>query len=172
MEPIVNKVATSALETFDLASLWDGGSVKLVDISEYLDGGFILREKTFRQQLSETDFSHLEDCHVGIVCSTDALIPVWAYMYIASLLSDLVRSVTVGGEDHVRGDYFTRELQTFDWEKFRDKPVVVKGCANEIVPDRAYALATEKLTGVAKKIMFGEPCSTIPLWRQRANRKG
>ena len=167
MEPIVNRVAKSPIETLDLASLWDGREIVEIDIAEFLDRGFILREKQFRVDVRAHDWSKASDAHVGLVCSTDAIVPTWAYMFLGSILRETAYSVTVGNSDDVRNHYFLVKLNELDWSAYADKPIVVKGCANTIVPENAYALATEKLEQVAKKVMYGEPCSTVPIWRRK-----
>lgn len=166
MEPLVNKVANSPIVTLDLAALWDSRSVFEVDIAEFLDGGFVLREKSFREKVKAHDWSHCKDTHVGLICSSDAIIPTWAYMFLSSQLRAFAHSVVVGGADKVREQRYIAILEAHDWEEYRDKPVVVKGCSNDVVPATAYAVAEAKLEKVAKKVMYGEPCSTVPIWRR------
>ena len=166
MEPIVNKVANSPIEVFNLEELWDGNSVSTFDVAPFLDRGLILREKAFREAVRNYDWSGFAGQHVAVSCSTDAIVPVWAYMLIAASLDGTATSVSFGSRDDLIRDRFAEAMAAFDWDKYADKIVVVKGCGSGIVPDAAYVTAVRKLQGVASKLMFGEPCSSVPLWRK------
>lgn len=166
MEPIINRVAESDIEVYDLSALWDGAEVVELDIEPFLIEGLVLREKVFREHVKEHDWGQYEDKHVAVFCSADAIVPTWAYMLIASRLEGVARSVAFGRRDALLRDHFTRALEAEDWSRYRDAIVVVKGCGNQIVPTNAYLRATQKLQGVARKLMFGEPCSSVPLWRR------
>lgn len=168
MEPIVNRVAQSDIRVFNLEELWDESAVREIDLAPFLLEGLVLREKDFRAALREVDWEEYRDTHVGIYCSTDAIIPTWAYMLIASYLKDIAASTTVGRASDVMRDHFTRALERVDWEKYRERNVVVKGCGGKTVPISAYAIATQRLQDVAAKLMFGEACSSVPLWRNPA----
>ncbi len=168
MEPIVNKVAESGIEVFNLEALWDGRSVDTFDIAPFLEDGFLLREKPFREAVRDYDWSVFQDVHVAVHCTADAIVPVWAYMLIGSKLSGIARSVAYGTPADLVRDHYVRALDAMDWEPYRDRIVVVKGCASKIVPEGAYLLATMKLQQVARKLMYGEPCSSVPLWRRPA----
>lgn len=163
---LINRVAESDIALFNLEALWDGRPVVELDLAPFLVEGFLLREKDFREGVKAHDWSAYEDRHVAVYCSTDALIPTWAYMLVATKLEGLARSVAHGrGADLVR-DHFVRALEAVDWSVYAGKPVVVKGCGSKLVPVNAYLLATQKLQQVAAKLMFGEPCSSVPLWRR------
>lgn len=166
MEPIVNRVAESDIEVYDLALLWDGQPVVEFDLAPFLVEGLILREKEFRQHVKEHDWAHYADRHVAVFCSTDAIVPTWAFMLVASKLEGTARSVGYGSAQDVVRDHFVRALEAEDWSRYADQIVVIKGCGNAVVPPNAYLLATQKLQGVARKLMYGEPCSSVPLWRR------
>lgn len=166
MEPIVNRVAESDIEVYDLESLWDEKPIVPFDLAPYLFNGFILKEKDFRQAMKEHDWAAYTDHHVAIHCSADAIIPTWAYMLVASKLKPFAASTGFGQPEEVIRDHFIRTLEHEDWSRFQDRIVVIKGCASNIVPIQAYMTATQQLQAVARKMMYGEPCSSVPLWRR------
>ncbi len=168
MEPIVNKVANSGIETFNLEEVWDGEEVTSFDIASFLEHGLILREKPFRQHVRDQDWQALAGQHVALQCSTDAIVPVWAYMLIATRLDGIAASVTLGDEQELIRQQFAERLEQLDWTRYADKIVVVKGCGSGLVPESAYVAAVQRLQRVARKLMFGEPCSSVPLWRRPA----
>ncbi len=167
MEPIVNRVAESDIETFNLEALWDGRVVAVFDLAEFLIEGLVLREKPFREEMKSHDWSVYANKHVAINCSTDAIIPTWASMLVATKLDGIASSVAFGSRADLIRDFYVRVLEAVDWSAYEGKPVVIKGCANDIVPTDAYLIATQKLQGVAKKLMYGEACSAVPLWREK-----
>ena len=166
MEPIINRVAESEIEVYNLDALWDGKPVVEFDVLPFLVEGLILREKAFREHVKAHDWSLYTDQHVAVFCSSDAIVPTWAYMLIASKLDGLARSVVFGQKEDLVREYFTRALDAEDWSKYQDRIVVVKGCGTGLVPTSAYVGAMQKLQGVARKLMYGEPCSSVPLWRR------
>jgi hypothetical protein len=166
MEPIENRVAQGEIEVYNLDDLWDEQPVTELDISPFLVEGLMLKEQSFREDVKAHDWSQYADHHVALYCSTDAIVPTWGYMLIAAKLEGIARSVSFGrAEDAVR-DYYVRALEEEDWSPYEGKPVVVKGCGSDRVPSVAYLIATQKLQDVARKLMFGEPCSSVPLWRR------
>jgi hypothetical protein len=166
MEPLENRVAQGEIEVYNLADLWDDHPVTELDISTFLVEGLMLKEKEFRDAVDEHDWSQYEDEHVALYCSTDAIVPTWGYMLIASELKGTARSTTIGRADDLRREHYTEVLADEDWAAYEDKPVVVKGCGDDVVPEMAYVHATQKLQEVARKLMYGEPCSSVPLWRR------
>ncbi len=166
MEPITNRVAESDIDVYSLDDLWDGGEVVEFDIAPFLVEGLILREKVFREHVRAHDWAPYAGRHVAVYCSADAIVPTWAYMLIASKLHGIARSVAFGRRADLVRDHFVRALEAEDWSRFRDRIVVIKGCGTGTVPVDAYMLATQKLQGVARKLMYGEPCSSVPLWRR------
>ena len=166
MEPITNRVAESDITVFSLDELWDGRPVADVDLAPFLFKGLVLREKDFREKVKAHDWAQYEDQHVAVHCSTDAIVPTWAFMLVASKLEGVARSVGYGRPADVIRDHFVRALEAQDWSAYQDRIVVIKGCGSKVVPPNAYLLATQKLQGVARKLMYGEPCSSVPLWRR------
>ncbi len=166
MEPIVNRVAESDIEVYDLAALWGDQQIVEFDIAPFLFQELILKEKDFRADVKDHDWSAYAGKHVAIFCSADAIVPTWAYMLIASRLKSHAASVGFGRFEDVIRDYYVRALETEDWTRYTDCIVVVKGCGNKVVPMDAYMIATQKLQEVARKLMYGEPCSSVPLWRR------
>jgi hypothetical protein len=166
MEPIVNRVAESDIVVYNLEALWDGKPVVEFDLAPHLVEGLVLREKPFREAMKAHDWDQYRDQHVAVFCSTDAIIPTWAAMLVASKLRGIAASVASGRAADLVRDHFTRAIEAEDWSQYEDAIVVIKGCGSKVVPANAYLLATQKLQGVARKLMYGEPCSSVPLWRK------
>lgn len=166
MEPIVNRVAESDIVVYNLEALWDGKPVVEFDLAPLLVEGLVLREKPFRDAVKAHDWSPYHDKHVAVFCSTDAIVPTWAAMLVASKLTGRAASVASGRAADLVRDHFTRSLDAEDWSEYEDAIVVIKGCGSKVVPANAYLIATQKLQGVARKLMYGEPCSSVPLWRK------
>lgn len=165
-ETLINRVAQSPIEVYNLEALWDGHEVVSFDLKPFLFRGLMLREKDFREAMAVTDWSVFIGKHVAVTCSTDAIIPRWAYMLVASNLAGKAATVAFGTPEDLVRDHFTRALAAEDWARFEGKPVVLKGCNAPIVPLNAYLQATIQLQAVAKKLMYGEPCSAVPIWRK------
>ncbi len=166
-ENIINKVAQSGLISFDLAELYPQGERVLYDMKDNLFHGLILKEKDFREFVKEHNWASYTDKHVAIVCSTDAIVPTWAYMLLANKLSPFAKTVVFGDLNILETILFEREIEHLDMEKYRDQRVVIKGCGDIAIPVSAYVQLTVKLTGVVKSIMYGEPCSTVPIYKRR-----
>jgi len=163
---IVNKVQQSGIVVYNLESLWDGACVTEVDLAPFLVAGLMLREREFRGHVADHDWAKYAGQHVGIYCSTDAIVPTWAYLLVASRL-DQARSAVQGRKEDVVRHFFARALVEEDWSRYQDRIVVVKGCGSGIVPLSAYVFAMRNLMPVARKVMYGEPCSSVPLWRKK-----
>ncbi|MEM6287865.1 MAG: DUF2480 family protein [Bacteroidota bacterium] len=162
---IRNRVAESAIETVDLAALAPAEPVAAFDLEPFLYKGLVLKEREFRQALKDHDWSAYAGRDVAVFCSTDALVPTWAFMLVASRLDGVAASVTAADPEAVRRERFGAAVRAHDWTQYDGVPVVVKGCGNDIVPVDAFVQATQALRGVAAKIMYGEPCSSVPIWR-------
>lgn len=165
---IINRVAQSGLISLDPADLYPAGDRVFFDIKDNLFQGLILREKDFREFIKEHSWENYTAKHVAIGCSVDAIVPTWAYMLLASRLAPYASTVVFGDLALLETVLFDRELNKLDVEKYRDERVVVKGCGEIPVPDSAYITITAKLTGVAKSIMYGEPCSTVPIYKSKS----
>jgi len=166
-ENIINKVAESGLLSFDLAEFYPQGDRIVYDIKNNLFQGLILREKDFREFIKEHDWTQYRDKHVAITCSVDAIVPTWAYMLLANKLAPYAATILFGNLETLETILFERAAATLDIEKYRDKRIVIKGCGDTPVPVSAYVELTAKLTKVAKSIMYGEPCSTVPIFKRK-----
>lgn len=167
MEEIINRVANSKLKTFNLEELYPAGKRGAIDISQWLTEGFILREKDFRNSLKDFDWSVYENSYVALFCSTDAIIPAWAYMLVTTYLQPVAKRVVVGSLDDLETVLYTEVIQNIDTSEYKDEYVIVKGCSNKPVPQNAYILLTQKLQPVVKSLMFGEACSSVPLYKAK-----
>jgi hypothetical protein len=166
-ENIVNKVAQSGLTTLDLADFYPQGDRVLYDIKENLFHGLMLREKDFREFIKEHDWTQYQDKHVAITCSADAIVPTWAYMLLSNKLSGYAKTVIFGDLETLETVLFDRAMEDLDLNKYLDQRVVLKGCGDIPVPVSAYVELTARLTKVAKSIMYGEPCSTVPIFKRK-----
>lgn len=169
-EEIVNKVQKSGLITLDLKKFYAEGERVHYDLKENLFQGLILREKDFRDFVKEHDWSQYEDKYVAVYCSNDAIVPMWAYMLFVSHCSMYAKKVIVGTPDQLEQDLFQKALRDFDPEAYRDARVVIKGCGDKPIPPYAYGELTRLLRPVVKNIMFGEPCSTVPVYKKPRKR--
>lgn len=165
-EIIINKVAESALVTIDLEKFYPLGDIAIFDLKDYLFMELILKEKDYREELKRMNFSIYQDKNVGITCSTDAIIPMWAYMLAASYIEPHAREIVFGNETVIQDVLFLKNLWKLDATEFINKRVVVKGCGEKKIPETAYVEITKILRPVAKSIMYGEPCSTVPIYKQ------
>jgi hypothetical protein len=165
-EEIINKVAQSGLVTFDLEEIYPQGERALIDIRDQLFHGLILKEKDFRAYIAANDWSIYKDKHVAVMCSNDAIVPVWAYMLLSVALKDHAKTVVFGDAEQLESVLYHDVLNNIDWEQYRDARVVIKGCSNKPVPRAAYVEAASKLTPLVKSVMYGEPCSTVPLYKK------
>jgi hypothetical protein len=166
-EEIVNRVAKSNLITFDLEELHEKGDRVELDISDQLYEGLILREKDFRLFVKEHDWNQYRGKYVAVHCSADAIVPTWAYMLIASRLSGLATFFIKGDLSDLENALFMNKLEKINPEDFKDTKVVIKGCSDLPVPDAAYVELVRLLTPFVSSIMFGEPCSTVPVYKAR-----
>lgn len=165
-EEIINRVANSKLITFDLEDLYRPGNRQLVDISQWLDQGFILRESEFRKSIKEHDWSQYTNAFVALHCSTDAIVPAWAYMLVTTHMQGIAKKVITGDLALLETILYTEVIQGIDVTPYENVPVIVKGCSNKPVPENAYLLLIEKLQPVARSLMFGEACSSVPLYKK------
>jgi len=166
-EEIVNKIAQSKLITFNLEDLYVSGTRVSLDIAQWLDQGFILREKSFRESVKNLDTSAYDQAFVHLYCSTDAIVPAWAFMLVATRLNGIARKVISGSREVLETILYTEQLTQLDVTPFMDAPIIVKGCADKPVPENAYLLLIEKLQPVARSLMFGEACSAVPLFKRK-----
>jgi hypothetical protein len=166
-ENIVNKVALSGLVTLDPANFYPPGERVVYDIKDNLFHGLILKEKDFREFVKGHDWSQYEDKNVAITCTADAIVPTWAYMLLANRMAPYAREVVFGDADVLETVLFEKEIAKADLSAYRDQRMVVKGCGDTPVPVSAYVELARKLTPIVKSLMFGEPCSTVPLYKRK-----
>lgn len=166
-QEIVNKVANSGLITIDLEELLDKRERVALDIKDQLFQGLLLREKDFRNFIAEHNWEQYRDKHAAVFCSTDAILPKWAFMLLAQALQPFTASVVYGSAEQLETMLYQQALAEINAEEYRDKRIVIKGCGDKDVPTFAYVELTRILTPVAKSIMYGEPCSTVPVFKRK-----
>ncbi|CAL2081925.1 DUF2480 family protein [Tenacibaculum sp. 190524A02b] len=166
-DEIINRVANSKLVTIDLEDFYPKGNRLVFDIKEWLFEGLILREKDFREEVKNHDWSQYQDSYIALTCSTDAIIPSWAYLLITAEMSIYAKKVIVGDLELLETVIYQEIIADLNVEEFKDKPVIIKGCANKPIPPSAYTLLIQKVKNTAKSLMFGEACSTVPLYKRR-----
>ncbi|MHA7829897.1 MAG: DUF2480 family protein [Flagellimonas sp.] len=164
---IINRVAQSKLITFNLEDYYPKGERKVLDIKDWLYEDFILREKEFRAHVEEHDWSNYQDAYVALQCSSGAIVPGWAFMLIASKLQPYAKKVIQGSLENLETALYQTVLDQLDVAEFTDKPVIIKGCSNKPVPENAYLMAVTKIQEVAKSVMYGEACSSVPLFKRK-----
>lgn len=165
-EVIVNRVAESALQTIDLESMLPNEEPVVFDLKAYLFMGLIIKEKEFRASLQQTDLLVYKDKTVLVTCSADAIIPMWAYMLVAALLQPAAKEVYLGTKEEWKKYKLMQAIASLDLSIYSGQRIVVKGCGDEPIPEAAYMEITNRLRPVAKSIMYGEPCSTVPIYKQ------
>ncbi len=164
-DEIVNRVANSQLKTIDLEDFYPKGTRTVIDIKNWLFQEQILKETDFREHLKNHEWLQYNNQYVALTCSTDAIIPSWAYMLIATYVSPFAKKIVVGNLAALETSIFQDVISNFNIEEFMRKPVIIKGCSNKPIPETAYIQLIEKLQPVVKSIMFGEACSTVPLFK-------
>ena len=167
MSEIINRVAQSKLITFDLEGYYPKGERVLLDIKDWLYEGLILREKEFRTLVNDYDWGRYHDCYVALTCSTDAIIPGWAYMLIGTKLRPHCKGMLIGNLEMLETSLYQSIMESLDASAFKDKSVIIKGCSNKPVPPNAYLWAAAKIQTVAKSVMYGEACSSVPLFKAK-----
>lgn len=164
---IVNRVTGSALVTLDLEEYYTPGERVILDINPWLFQELILKEKDFREHIKSHNWIQYEGKLVAIICSADAIVPTWAYMLVTIALQPVAKFVCFGSIDELETQLYSRALREIDWQKFKNAKVVIKGCSKVEVPIATYVEATNYLRPIAASIMFGEPCSTVPLFKRK-----
>ena len=165
-KPLVNRVAESGLITVKLENYFPAGPVVSFDLKDYLYMGLILKEKEFREALQSHDWTQYQDAVLLVYCSTDAIIPVWAYMLVTAYAEPFARTIFQGSSEEFYKTAFAEAISQIDVAAFQDQRVVIKGCSDKPVPPSAYVELTRKLRPYAQSIMYGEPCSTVPIFKR------
>lgn len=166
-DEIINRIANSALVTINLEDYYPKGNRILFDIKDWLFEGFVLREKDFRNQVADYDWSQYQDCYVALTCSSDAIIPGWAYMLISIQLEPFAKKTVVGNLEALETSIYQDVLANLDVSEFTNKSLIIKGCSKKPVPQNAYVMLASKLKPIAKSIMYGEACSSVPLFKSK-----
>lgn len=166
-EEIVNKVAQSGLVNIDVDKFYPSGRRVVFDIAPHLWNGIALKEQEFRDFVKEHDWQQYSGCFVAITCSVDAIVPVWAYMLISSTLQGVAQKVIFGTTETMETVLFKEAIDSINIDEYHDKRVLLSGCGKVPIPESAYVDLVEKLQPVAKSIMFGEACSTVPVYKKR-----
>lgn len=167
MDVIVNKVSESLLTTIDLEEYYPKEEIAVFDLKDYLFMGLILKEKDFRASLLSLDWEQYRDKNVVITCTADAIIPMWANMLVAGNLAPVANAVVFGNEEALINNLISKNLAAINPKDFTDKRVVIKGCGDVKIPEAAYVEITTKLRPYVKSIMYGEPCSTVPIFKKK-----
>jgi Protein of unknown function (DUF2480) len=167
VDTFVNKVAESGIITLNLEDYFPKDAVVVFDMKDHLFMGLILKEKDFREVLKTLDTTIYENKIVALTCSADAVIPMWAYMLVASLLQPIAIEIIFGTEAYAKENMLLRNIETIDTTAYNDARVVIKGCGELPIGEVAYIAITKKLRPVAKSIMYGEPCSTVPVFKKK-----
>lgn len=165
-EEIINKVAESGLITLDLEQFYPKEEIEVFDLKDFLFMGLILKEKDYRGALQNTNWNNYQSKHIAITCTADAIIPVWAYMLAAQNLQPHAASIFFGNKEQATEHLILSSINKADIQQYTDKRVVVKGCGEIAIPPAAYVNITTLLRPVAKSIMYGEPCSTVPVYKK------
>ncbi len=166
MDEIINKVANSSLEVFDLEDYYPKEISTQIDIAQWLFEGILLKEKDFRESLKNYDWSQYQNHLVAIHCSTDAILPAWASILVTTYVSPFAKKVVLGNINYLYTAFYQDVLSKIDYSYYQDKPVILKGCSKKPVPETAYIIAIQELQKVAKSIMYGEACSAVPLFKK------
>ncbi len=164
---IVNKVANSQLKTINLEEFYPQGTRTVIDIKNWLFQELILKETDFREHLKNHNWNQYNNHYVALICSSNAIIPSWAYMLITTYISPFAKKIVVGSLCELETSIFQDIISNFNIEGYRNKPVIIKGCANKPIPETAYIQLIVKLQPIVKSIMFGEACSTVPLIKNK-----
>jgi len=167
MEDVLrNRVAESGIQTLNLELLYPKKAWQKIDLKDYLFHGLILKEKDFREALKNMDWTPYQGCVTLVYCSTDAILPVWAFMLVAKYLQEAGGIIFVGTEAEYLQQHYAREIDALDLSAYDGQRVVIKGCSDRPVPPSAYAAITARLLPTALSIMYGEPCSTVPIYKK------
>jgi hypothetical protein len=167
MDEIINKVANSSLEVFDLEEYYPMGIREQIDISQWLSDGFILKEKEFREHLKQHDWTKYQDHFVAVFCSTEAIVPTWASILVSVHLAPFAKKIIEGNLQDLETLLYQEILPKIDYSKYENKSVIIKGCSKKPVPISAYVAVAQFLQPYAKSIMYGEACSAVPLYKKK-----
>ncbi len=164
---IINRVANSKLELINLEDYYPHGKRVVLDIKDWLYEELVLREKEFRQQAKLFDWEQYNDCYVALTCSSNAIVPAWAYMLLSTYLAPFANKTILGSLDVLETSIYQDIIKALDVSLYKDKSVIIKGCTNKPIPDNAFIQLTTKLKPLVKSLMYGEACSAVPLYKRK-----
>ncbi|MBT8221188.1 MAG: DUF2480 family protein [Bacteroidia bacterium] len=169
-KPLVNRVASSGLITLNLEDYFPKEGLVVFDLKDYLYMELILKEKDFRGAMKDHDWSQYDGKNLAVFCSNDAIIPVWAYMLVTTYAEPFAKEIFWGNEEAFYSNFYTKVFSKLDLKSFENNRIVIKGCGDLPVPVSAYLEVTKILRPIAKSIMYGEPCSTVPIYKKKIKR--
>ena len=164
---IINRVQQSGLLTLEMKTFYGHQKRRLIDIQPWLFNGLVLKEKVFREELKNHDWSQYANTYVGIYCSVETIIPNWAFMLVSTYLFTYTESVFLGDKLELEKIIFSENIQKLELNPFKDKRVLIKGCSDTYIPEKSYLEITTRLMGVVQSLMFGEACSNVPLYKKK-----
>lgn len=164
---IINRVANSKLELINLEDYYPHGKRVVLDIKDWLYEELVLREKEFRQQAKLFDWEQYNDCYVALTCSSNVIVPAWAYMLLSTYLAPFANKTILGSLDVLETSIYQDIIKALDVSPYKDKSVIIKGCTNKPIPDNAFIQLTTKLKPLVKSLMYGEACSAVPLYKRK-----
>ena len=167
MKEIINKVANSKLITIDLEDYYPQGKRIVFDIKNWLFEEIILKEKDFRASVKEHDWSQYQDNFVALTCSSDAIIPSWAYLLITTNLTVFAKKIVIGNLSELETAIYQEIITNLSLDTFKNKPIIIKGCSTKEIPETAYVQLVSKLIPIARSVMYGEACSNVPLYKAK-----
>ncbi|OBX25285.1 uncharacterized protein DUF2480 [Gelidibacter algens] len=166
-DEIINRVASSKLVVVDLEDYYPKGNRSVIDIKDWLFQELVLREKDFREYVKQHDWTQYQDHYVALTCTSDAIVPAWAFMLLTMHLQPYAKTIVIGSLEQLETSIYQDVIQNLDTDSFVDQPLIIKGCANKPVPANAYIMLSQKLKPIAKSIMYGEACSSVPLYKRK-----
>lgn len=166
-DEIINRVASSKLVVVDLEDYYPKGPRTVFDIKDWLFQELVLREKDFREHAKQHDWSRYQDHYVALTCTSDAIVPAWAFMLLTVHLEPYAKTIVIGSLEQLETSIYQYIIQNMETDAYVDQPLIIKGCAHKPVPANAYIMLSQKLKPVAKSIMYGEACSSVPLYKRK-----
>ena len=166
-DEIINRVANSKLMVVDLEDYYPKGQRTVFDIKDWLFHELVLREKDFREYVNQHDWSQYQDHYIALTCTSDAIVPAWAFMLLTMHLQPYAKKIVVGNLEQLETSIYQDIIQNLETNAFVDQMLIIKGCAHKPVPANAYIMLSQKLKPLAKSIMYGEACSSVPLYKRK-----
>ena len=163
---IKNRVSQSSIKTIDLEEFYPKGNREFIDLSQWLENGLVLREKEFRKKIESHKWTSYKDKYVAIGCSNNAILPSWASLLVASNLEPFAKKIVHGSLKELENNIIVDLIRKFDTNPYKNKPVMIKGCSDNSIPENAYVQLIILLKSVSKSLFYGEACSSVPIWKR------